>query len=207
MDFEITNDRRNEFLKRREVAFTVKFNGVTPSRQQVFDKLTALLNLNQNFVVLHSLKTRFGTMKIVGIARIYDDEVTKLKLERAYLSTRGKGKERKEKEKPPKESVKPAKAEKKEEVERGQVLAQPGTIAGIQISEALDAAFLSAVGPRLGGGANIPLARPDALAWNDGLAQTGLMLPSETPTSMGHNASAANSTRHASPAHDRRLPT
>lgn len=117
MDIQITNDKKNEFLKRREVAFTVKFDGPTPSRQQVFDKLTALLNLNQNVLVLHSLKTRFGTMKIVGIARIYDDEGSKSRLERAYLSTRGKGKEKKEREAAPKESGKPAKTEKKEAAE------------------------------------------------------------------------------------------
>jgi len=117
MNIEITNDKRNEFFQRREVTFLVNFEGPTPSRQQVFDKLIALLNLNQKLVVLQSLKTKFGAMEIVGIARIYDNEENKLKLERAYLANRGKGKKKKELGETPKESEKPVKLEKKEEGE------------------------------------------------------------------------------------------
>ena len=45
MDFEITSDKRNELLSRREVQFTLKYDGATPSRMQIIGKLCALLNV------------------------------------------------------------------------------------------------------------------------------------------------------------------
>ena len=45
MDFEITSDKRNELLSRREVQFTLKYDGATPSRMQIIGKLCALLNI------------------------------------------------------------------------------------------------------------------------------------------------------------------
>ncbi|MDD1680010.1 MAG: 30S ribosomal protein S24e, partial [Methanoregula sp.] len=41
MDFEITSDKRNELLSRREVQFTLKYDGATPSRMQIIGKLCA----------------------------------------------------------------------------------------------------------------------------------------------------------------------
>ncbi|MCX6683892.1 MAG: 30S ribosomal protein S24e, partial [Methanoregula sp.] len=35
MDFEITSDKRNELLSRREVQFNLKYDGATPSRMQI----------------------------------------------------------------------------------------------------------------------------------------------------------------------------
>ncbi|KDE54526.1 hypothetical protein EI28_00480, partial [Methanoculleus sp. MH98A] len=35
MDFEITRDVRNELLKRRELEFTLTFDGATPSRKSI----------------------------------------------------------------------------------------------------------------------------------------------------------------------------
>jgi small subunit ribosomal protein S24e len=96
MEFEIVNDKRNELLHRREVEFTLTYSGATPSRTQVLGKLAAILNLNERLVVIDSLKTRFGKMELVGIARVYDNEESKSKIEREYLSTRGAPKPKEE---------------------------------------------------------------------------------------------------------------
>ncbi|MCX6697288.1 MAG: 30S ribosomal protein S24e, partial [Methanoregula sp.] len=45
MDFEIESDKRNELLSRREIKFTLKYDGATPSRMQITGKLCALLNV------------------------------------------------------------------------------------------------------------------------------------------------------------------
>jgi small subunit ribosomal protein S24e len=89
MDFEITSDKRNELLSRREVGFRLRYEGATPSRMQITGKICALLNVKDQQVVLDSLKGSFGKMELTGDARIYDSEEGKKKTERAYLMTRG----------------------------------------------------------------------------------------------------------------------
>jgi small subunit ribosomal protein S24e len=89
MDFEVTRDARNELLSRREVDFSLRFDGPTPSRMQVIGKLAAMLNVNEKLLVLDSLKTSFGMTQLSGKARIYDSEEQKAKTERAFLMIRG----------------------------------------------------------------------------------------------------------------------
>ncbi len=93
MDFEFTRDERNELLHRRELSFTLTFDGATPPRKSIQEKLAALLNRDAALVVLASLKTRFGKKELTGVARIYDDEASKLRTEREYLLRRGAPKE------------------------------------------------------------------------------------------------------------------
>jgi small subunit ribosomal protein S24e len=97
MEITITEDKRNELLKRREIRFRVAYEGPTPSRQQVLDKLTALLNLAANLTVIDTLSTRFGKTELMGMARVYDAEDMKTQLERPYLLQRGKKAEATEK--------------------------------------------------------------------------------------------------------------
>ena len=110
MDFQITSDRRNELLKRRELSFTLGYTGSTPSRSEVMGKVSAILNLDEKKVVLDSVKTRFGERKMLGIARVYDDEAMMKKTERPYLMERGKPKAKEGAEAPeaPKEAAKAA---------------------------------------------------------------------------------------------------
>jgi len=96
MDFEITSDKRNELLSRREVRFTLRYDGATPSRMQIIGKICALLNVKDQQVVLDSLKSRFGRMELTGEARIYDSEEVKKKTERAHLMARGMPKPKQE---------------------------------------------------------------------------------------------------------------
>ncbi len=58
MDFEITSDKRNELLSRREVQFTLKYDGATPSRMQIIGKLCALLNIKEHQITLDTLHSR-----------------------------------------------------------------------------------------------------------------------------------------------------
>jgi small subunit ribosomal protein S24e len=96
MDFAITRDTRNELLSRREVDFSLRFDGPTPSRMQVIGKLAATLNVNENVLVLDSMKTSFGTTELSGKARIYDSEEQKAKTERSFLMARGMPKPKEE---------------------------------------------------------------------------------------------------------------
>ena len=108
-DLQITNDRRNELLKRRELSFTLGYAGSSPSRSEVMGKVCAILNLDEKKVVLDSVKTRFGERKMLGIARVYDEEETLKKTERPYLMERGKPKPKEGAgTEAPKEAAKPA---------------------------------------------------------------------------------------------------
>ncbi|MCX6689615.1 MAG: 30S ribosomal protein S24e [Methanoregula sp.] len=96
MDVKIESDKRNELLSRREVEFTLKYEGATPSRMQITGKLCALLNVKEPLVVLDSLHSSFGRTQLEGSARIYDTEEGKNKTERQYLSARGMPKPKEE---------------------------------------------------------------------------------------------------------------
>jgi len=89
MDVQITSDTRNELLARREVAFTLQYEGATPSRMQIIGKLCALLNTKENQIVVGNLKTEYGKMEVRGTSRIYDSEEERNRVERPHLMARG----------------------------------------------------------------------------------------------------------------------
>ncbi len=89
MEFTITRDNRNELLSRREVDFTLRFEGATPARQLILGKLAATLNVSEKQMVLDTLATKFGIQVLSGRARIYDTEEAKMKTERDFLMKRG----------------------------------------------------------------------------------------------------------------------
>lgn len=89
MEILITSDKQNELLSRREVTFTLNFNGATPSRKLVQAKLAAMVNAGKEQVVLDSMKSRFGISVLTGSARVYQNKEDLVKLERGYLMTRG----------------------------------------------------------------------------------------------------------------------
>jgi len=89
MEFDITKNSRNELLQRREIDFTLRFDGATPRRTQITGKLAALLNVSEKQMVLDSLKTIFGATEITGSARVYDTVEQRTRTERPYLMERG----------------------------------------------------------------------------------------------------------------------
>jgi small subunit ribosomal protein S24e len=96
MDFEINSDKRNELLSRREVQFTLKYDGATPSRMQIIGKLCALLNIKEHQITLDTLHSSFGKTEISGSARIYETEEVRNKTERPHLAARGMPKPKEE---------------------------------------------------------------------------------------------------------------
>jgi len=96
MDFEITSDKRNELLSRREVQFNLKYDGATPSRMQIIGKLCALLNVKEPQIALDTVHSSFGKTEITGSARIYDNEEGRKRTERPYLAARGMPKPKEE---------------------------------------------------------------------------------------------------------------
>jgi small subunit ribosomal protein S24e len=56
MDVKIIEDKNNVLLKRRELKFEVTFEGPTPTRMDVKNKMAALLNVPLELVVVQRMK-------------------------------------------------------------------------------------------------------------------------------------------------------
>ncbi len=69
MEIEITSRKENKVLEREEVAFTLQFEGKTPSRKQVQQQLSDVIG--RNIIVVEYIKPMYGASKATGYARGY----------------------------------------------------------------------------------------------------------------------------------------
>ena len=73
MDVELIEDKKNVLLKRREVKFSVKYAGSTPSRDEVRKKLASVLSSDLKLTVLDYVKSDYGRHNAMGYAKVYDN--------------------------------------------------------------------------------------------------------------------------------------
>lgn len=69
MEIEITSRKENKILEREEVAFTLQFEGKTPSRKQVQQKLSDAIG--RNIIVIEYIRPVYGASQATGYARGY----------------------------------------------------------------------------------------------------------------------------------------
>ena len=91
MELRIEKERYNPLLKRREVYFRITFNGATPKRSEVREKLAALLNADLNTTVIDWMRNEFGKTEAVGYAKIYDSEEDMRSIEEEHVLRRNFG--------------------------------------------------------------------------------------------------------------------
>ncbi len=91
MELRIEKERYNPLLKRKEVYFRVIFNGATPRRNDVREKLAAILNANLNTLVIDWMRTEFGKTEAIGYAKIYDTEEDMRSIEEEHILRRNFG--------------------------------------------------------------------------------------------------------------------
>jgi small subunit ribosomal protein S24e len=72
MEIYVESERYNPLLRRKEVHFTVTFEGATPSRKDVRNKIAGLMNADVERVVVSYIKTEFGKTEARCYAKIYD---------------------------------------------------------------------------------------------------------------------------------------
>lgn len=84
MDIKITEDKNNALLNRREIKFTVKFEGPTPSRNDVKGKLVAMLNTPIDLTIIQKMDSEYGMQELSGYAKIYEDAARMTQVERDY---------------------------------------------------------------------------------------------------------------------------
>ena len=87
MDLKVIQNNKNELFKRQEIVAEVEEN-VTPSKDAVREKISAMLNAPKEKIVIGKIDTEFGSNKVKIIARIYDDEAQLKKVELEHIKKR-----------------------------------------------------------------------------------------------------------------------
>ncbi|AKB29821.1 SSU ribosomal protein S24e [Methanosarcina siciliae T4/M] len=88
MDIKILKDKNNSLLNRRELDFIVKYEGSTPSRSDVRNKLAAMLNAPLELLVVQKIKTEYGMQESKGYAKLYAEEARMKQVEQEYVLKR-----------------------------------------------------------------------------------------------------------------------
>ncbi len=91
VEVEIESEKENKLLNRRELTLIVSHQGEeTPSRKQLKDRVSNLVNSSKDTVIVDSIKTMFGKEQSTVEARVYDDKESAVKYERKYQKERNK---------------------------------------------------------------------------------------------------------------------
>ena len=88
MDIKILKDKKNALLNRRELDFIVKYEGSTPSRNDIRNKLAAMLNAPLELLVIQRIKTEYGMQEGKGYAKLYEDATRMKEVELEYVLKR-----------------------------------------------------------------------------------------------------------------------
>ena len=88
MDIKILKDKKNPLLNRRELDFIVKYEGSTPSRNDVRNKLAAMLNAPLELLIIQRIKTEYGMQEGKGYAKLYEDADRMKQVELEYVLKR-----------------------------------------------------------------------------------------------------------------------
>jgi len=96
MELTVQEKNENKLLKRVDVRFKVEFEGPTPSRKDVKERLCGVLKASPDLTIIDNLAQGFGETQIVGYAKVYADaEAMKVEPQHAGLRERGEKKAKK----------------------------------------------------------------------------------------------------------------
>jgi small subunit ribosomal protein S24e len=116
MEVSINSRKENQLLEREEITFTVNHDSKgTPTREEVRNKLAALLNVDTQKLFIKKIATEYGAAKSKGTANVYKSPERALLLEPKYIVKRNLGEQAPEKEKKAEPKEKPEPKEKKAE--------------------------------------------------------------------------------------------
>jgi len=98
LKLELTSTKNNPLIGRREVAFRVEEKS-TPDRSGIKVELATALRVNLDQVYVREIETKSGTHVTVGLAHVYDDPATALKVEPKHVIKRNEPKAKAEEKK------------------------------------------------------------------------------------------------------------
>lgn len=118
MEIKVIEAKKNPLLKRQGIKFRIKHDAGTPKRNDVKDKLAAMLNTKPELVIIERMRSEFGKRETLGYAKIYKSKKHLKRIERPHIVERNISKVeeavKEEGEKAP-EEVKTGKEEKVKE--------------------------------------------------------------------------------------------
>lgn len=123
MKIEVLSKRENPLLDRKEVRFSVEYDGPTPKLAVVKKEILATLKSDGKLTVIDSLKPTFGKRLLTGYAKVYGDE-NAMKIEPEYRIKKNAAAEEK-----PAEAVEEKPAEAAEEKPEGAAEEKPAEAA------------------------------------------------------------------------------
>jgi len=94
MELKIIETKQNNLLNRKEVKAEVNEKTI-PSKQQVREKMSAMLNTKPEEIAVVKTESKFGSPKAVVFARVYASNEALKKTEPKYIRERNFGKEKK----------------------------------------------------------------------------------------------------------------
>jgi small subunit ribosomal protein S24e len=110
MEISINSKKENPLLEREEIIFTVSHDSKgTPTREEIKNKLAALLNVDTQKLFIRKIETEYGATKSKGTANVYKSTERALLVEPKYIVKRNLGKTEAEKEKKAEPKEKPEK--------------------------------------------------------------------------------------------------
>lgn len=110
MEISINSKKENPLLEREEITFTISHDSKeTPSKEEIRNKLAALLNIDTQKLFIRKIETEYGAAKSKGAANVYKSSERALLLEPKYIVKRNLGKTEDEKEKKAEPKEKPEK--------------------------------------------------------------------------------------------------
>jgi len=90
MDVEITKERENQLLGRKEIYFKLKHGaeGASPNREAARNALIKALRCSPNLLVIDKMRTEFGRKETIGYAKVYGSEERLKEIEREHIIER-----------------------------------------------------------------------------------------------------------------------
>ncbi|MEA1943837.1 MAG: 30S ribosomal protein S24e [Euryarchaeota archaeon] len=88
MKIEVVTDKENVLLNRRDIIFRVIPEGEVCSRENVKNRLVALLDTKSEQLILDRMNAQYGMQQIIGYARLYEDVKNALAIEPDYMIAR-----------------------------------------------------------------------------------------------------------------------
>ncbi len=90
MNLKILDEFENPLLKRKEVNVKFESESNTINRQDLINKLSAILNVDKNLIVVDSIKQKFGSRDGNALVKIYESLDTLKKVELNKEATESK---------------------------------------------------------------------------------------------------------------------
>ena len=91
MDLKIISRENNQLLNREEIIVLIDHkNEVTPKRDDIKEKVSAMIGKDKNLIVVEKILTEFGKQRSKAFVNVYQNEEDMKKLELKHILKRNK---------------------------------------------------------------------------------------------------------------------